>query len=692
MMNRRRFLAAAAWAPQGMFGLGRVEYRDYSRCLPDYLSRLAGEAYARRKRELAEVTTAAAVTARKEWARATFWRLIGGKLERTPLNAQVVGGFERDGYRVEKVIYESRPGVPVTANLYLPKGGRAPYPGVLFQAGHAVNGKAASLYQYCCQGLAQLGFVVLAFDPMGQGERTYYPRAGGVVTRLASADDEHTMPGKQMLLVGDTATRFQVWDAIRSLDYLAAHPMVDAGRLASTGNSGGGTLTMLLAAVDDRLACAAVASGNTENHACARFNAPGATDDAEQNLVDGATVGFDRWDTLHPFIGKPLLVLVSAKDWFGTYSPRYLENGREEFAELERLYGLAGAEGKLAWYESPLPHGLSYELRMEIYRWFRRWLQRETGQLREEPAVRAEPEEMLWCTKTGNVVRDLGSKTPQGLVREQARAIAAATGAVNWKEVLRLDAVGNPALEVRGVSEWRAVRVEAVEVATAREVWAPGWLYRRRGEEGARRWTVVVEPGGRNGRWNEEGVYAKLAAGGRTVLVADVRGVGDLSPEYPRQSARHAAWHQDEEAYAWASLMLGKPLLGQRVTDIRAMIRATGREVELVAAGKMTVAALIAAALEEAVVAVWLSEHLASYRLVVEEEEYRYPAANLVFNLLRHSDIPAMAAALAPRRVTIGGVVDGRGKPLAVEEARRWYRGAANVEVVAARVWAEMLG
>jgi cephalosporin-C deacetylase-like acetyl esterase len=100
--------------------------------------------------------------------------------------------------------------------------------------------------------LARLGYIVLAFDPMGQGERVYYPNAAGQ-TRLASSDDEHTYPGKQMLLVGDTATRFQVWDAIRSLDYLAGHPQVDPARLASTGQSGGGTLTMLLAAVDDRV-------------------------------------------------------------------------------------------------------------------------------------------------------------------------------------------------------------------------------------------------------------------------------------------------------------------------------------------------------------------------------------------------------------------------------------------------------
>jgi dienelactone hydrolase len=252
-------------------------YRDYPRCLPDYMRDLADEAYQRRNREIARLTTPEAVEARQRWARQTFWKLAGGEPERTPLEARTVGSFEREGYRVEKVVYQSRPRFHVSANLYIPTRGVPPYPAVLFQMGHSRNGKAYLPYQRCCQGLVRLGYVVLAFDPMGQGERVYYPDAGGVNSRLSSTDNEHTVPGKQMLLFGDTSTRLQVWDAIRSLDYMAALPMVDARRMATTGQSGGGTLSMFLIAADDRLATAVVCSGNTENVACANFNPPGST-------------------------------------------------------------------------------------------------------------------------------------------------------------------------------------------------------------------------------------------------------------------------------------------------------------------------------------------------------------------------------------------------------------------------------
>src|SRR5262249_35782386 len=187
--------------------------------------------------------------------------------------------------------------------------------------------------------------------------------------------------------LGHSWSRLQVWDAVRSLDYLAAAPVVDPRRLASTGQSGGATLTMLLAAVDDRLAAAAVSMGNTENFACANFNPPGSTDDAEQNLLGGPPLGLDRWDLLYPLAPKPLLLEVSARDFFGTYSPSYLTSGAEEFARLQSVYEKLGQGRRIAWRETPLPHGLSYDSRLEIYQWFSRWLKGEEKPVMEEPPV-----------------------------------------------------------------------------------------------------------------------------------------------------------------------------------------------------------------------------------------------------------------------------------------------------------------
>lgn len=693
MLTRRTWLAGAAAVVAR--AQKSIAYPQYSQMLPDYLAQLARQAYERRNAAISRLTGAAAIGGRQRWVRETFWQLTGGEPERTPLNARKLGEFDRPGYRLEKVLYESRPGLHVSANLYVPSVGKPPYPGVLFQMGHSLNGKAADPYQKCCQGLARRGYVVLAFDPMGQGERTYYPKPGGTVTRLSSADDEHTTPGRQMLLTGDTATRFQVWDAVRSLDYLAAHPMVDSTRLGSTGQSGGGTLTMLLTAVDDRLAAAAVSSGNTENFACAGFSSPGSTDDAEQNLIGSGPLGFDRWDLLYPMAPKPLLVLVSARDFFGTYSPSYLASGREEFEKLKRIYAVMGAADRLAWAETPLPHGLSYFMRVQVYKWFERWLRGSSERVEAEPQVHPEPEEMLRVGPTGNVVRDFGSKTPFGMARE--RAGSKRPGNRKAAELLRL--LGVDDLQPQGFETLARVPAEGCEVAAVQvrssgNVSVPAWLFTPGQRSAVRTAFVLFEPGGRNARWQEGGLYHELAAAGCVVCAADVRGIGELTPELGRGNPHYTRSHEGEEDYAWASLLLGKPLLGQRVTDMLAIVRAvrgdsrlSGGKLVVAALGKMTVPALFAAALEPGIESLYLAGGLVSYSSVLDSEEYSQPFANFLPGILGETDLPFVAAAMDGRRLTIAGAVDGSGRKLSIDEVRRAYSSTPAVNVKQEATW-----
>lgn len=654
-------------------------YRDYSRCLPDFLRGLAAEAYARRNREIAKLT-GAAIRARQAWARETFWKLAGGEPERTPLNARTLGSFERPDYLVEKVVYESRPGLYVPANLYIPRAGKPPYPGILFQLGHSNNGKVYDSYQRCCQGLVKLGFLVLAFDPMGQGERIYYPGPDPSRSRLSSADDEHTVPGKQMLLYGDTSTRLQAWDAVRSLDYLAAHPLVDPKRLGSTGQSGGGTTTMMLSCVDDRLAAAAVMSGNTENVACANFNPPGSTDDAEQDFVGSGPLGFDRWDMLYPIAPKPLLVSSSARDFFGTYSPSYITSGVEEFRKLERVYAALGHADRIEWTDSPLPHGLAYDSRLKVYNFFRRWFQGEAKPIDREPDVAPESEATLRVTASGSVVRSLGSATPFQMNR--ARDVQREPA-----DLLRLTGAERPAAAARftvlGRVPSRDVFIEAVEVPSAPKVWVPAWLLTPRREDPDGAAFILLEPA-RRVRWHEGELYQSLAAKGHIVCAADLRGIGDLAPEAGRGASAYTSSHNDEENYAWSSLILGKPMLGQWVTDLlavsaalRARPECKGRRLVVAARGKLTVPALFAAALDPAIDTLHLTDGLTSFQSVVDNEDYRVSFANFVPNLLRHTDLPDIAARIGARRLVLAGAVDGAGALAGLAEVQRLYPSAA---------------
>src|SRR5712692_703048 len=579
-----------------------VAYRNYPRCLPDYLRDLAAESYRRGNSAIVQLTTPAAVRARQQWARETFWELAGGQPERTPLDARKTGSFERSGYRVENIVYQSRPNFHIPANLYIPTNAAPPFPAVLFQMGHSNNGKAYEPYQRCCQSLARLGYVVLAFDPMGQGERIYYPDSTGIHSRLSSADDEHTRPGKQMLLLGDTSTRLQAWDAIRSLDYLASLPMVDSKRIGGTGQSGGATLSMMLMAADDRLAAVVEFSGNTENIACADFNPPGSTDDAEQDFIASGPAGFDRWDLMYPFAPKPLLVSVSDKDFFGTYSPDYISSGWEEFQKLQRVYEVLGHGDRLKWVDTPLPHGLEYDTRLEIYNWFGRWLKGEEQRIEREPPTAPEPDKTLWVAESGNVVHSFGGLTPFAM--NKARAVEKTPA--DLRVLLGVPAGSeSPLTTLRRVPS-REVDVEAVEVASTPRVWAPAWLFLPRGPQNNKPVVLLLDAAGRNHHWSEGELYQSLAVRGFPVCAADLRGVGDLAPEFGRGAPGYTRPHESEEDYAWASLILGRPLVGQRVADILALAAGLrkhppveSRRVVVAARGKITVPAMFAASMDK---------------------------------------------------------------------------------------------
>jgi dienelactone hydrolase len=654
MMTRRSMLFTMAG---GAAALAQPRFHNYARCLPDYLSTLARQAYQRREAALAQLKTPAAIGVRQQWVRTTLWQLIGGEPERTPLKIQDRGGFVRDGYRVVSMLYESRPGMSIPANLYVPAGAAPPYPAVLFQMGHSLNGKANDTYQKACQSLARLGYVVLAFDPFGQGERTYY--------KVGDADEEHSRLGRQLLLSGDTATRLQLWDAVRSLDVLCELPMVDRTRIASMGQSGGATLTMLLAAVDPRLACAVVSSGNTENFACDGFNPPGSTDDAEQDLIASGRVGFDRWDLLYPLAPKPLLVLVSERDSFGTYSPSYLRSGQEEFEKLRRVYALLGAEDKLEWGTTALPHGLAPELRLRSYQFLERWL-RDSRRVITEPPVKPEPDETLFA----------GAKPALPPAAPIAPAPMDATALRSF-----LGIASTPTVELTVLARDRGLHceVETCEVVSAPGIYLPAYVFTPPPSIPPRSAILLLDPAGRTRHWREGDLCQSLAAAGDLVCAFDVRGIGDLRPEFGRGSAAYNASHGAEEAYAWASLILGHPLLAQRVEDTLAMASAVrrrigpGRPLVLAAGGHMTLPALCAAALDSGIQATLLSRGLISWASLLSVEPYTEPFSSFLPGVLQHTDLPFIARLVTPRRLVLSGPVDAAGQPVAGAAVKDLY-------------------
>jgi len=332
---------------------------------------------------------------------------------------------------------------------------------------------------------------------------------------------------------------------------------------------------------------------------------------------------------------------------------------------------------------------LAYDMRLQIYNWFGRWLKGETTTIGEEPDTTLEREETLFVAGSGSVVESFHSETPFSLNRK--RTVARTPGPLD--RLLALDRPPKAPAVTLARASYRAAWIEAVEFAAAPGVWVPAWLFLPRHSDSSKPVVIVLEPSGRTA-WHEGELCDRLAARGCTVCAPDLRGTGDLTPEYARHAARSAREHANEESWAWSSLILGKPLAGQRVTDLLAVVQGlraradlSNRRLIVAARGASTVPALFAAALEPAIDGLYLAGGLVSFQNLVENEDYSHPFGNFVPGLLLHTDLPELAGAIAPRPVVLAGAVDGAGRKLAPEDVRKEYGGAKNVGLVPDALW-----
>jgi hypothetical protein len=358
--------------------------------LLSWMDGIAQQQLAAREAGLEKIHTVREAEARQAQVRAKILELLGGLPNYTgPLNARVTGRIDRPRYTIEKVIFESLPQFYVSANLYLPKEG-GKHPGVLRPMGHWGEGKVRE--QVMDANLAMKGFVVLTYDPIGQGERQQAYDARTEASLIGGATDQHFQAGAQSILAGENFARYCIWDAKRALDYLASLPEVDADKLGVTGCSGGGTLTTYISALDPRVKVAAPACYTNTWH----YLFPGPIGDSEQSFPYFLSSGLDVADYMELFAPKPWLVVSTVGDFFP------LDGVRHAYQEALDWYRIFNAENKIAWAVGPGPHGIPREVREDIYEWMIRWLKDGKGNFREEPFEPA-PDSDLLASETGQV-------------------------------------------------------------------------------------------------------------------------------------------------------------------------------------------------------------------------------------------------------------------------------------------------
>ena len=322
------------------------------------------------------------------------------KFEKTPLNARTTGILEREKFTVEKVLFESHPGFYVTAGLFLPKERQNPAPAVIYACGHTDLGFRSETYQHVILNLVDKGFIVLAFDPLGQGERLQYPDAESGKSKVGGSTKEHSYAGVQTLLTGTALTDYFIWDGIRVLDYLDTRPEVDMKRIGMTGRSGGGTQTAQIAACDDRIYAAAPECYITSFKRLLQSIGP---QDAEQNPYNSIVKGFDHADYLHIRAPKPTLIITTTHDFFS------IQGARETFAEVQKSYAALGQPENVQMVEDLGVHESTRNNREALYAFF----QKHLGLPGNSEDVETTPfsVEELWVTPTGQVGTSFECKT-----------------------------------------------------------------------------------------------------------------------------------------------------------------------------------------------------------------------------------------------------------------------------------------
>jgi cephalosporin-C deacetylase-like acetyl esterase len=640
----------------------------FPRMVHEFFVRQVRESGSRHIGKLNELKTKADAEAYVRSAQERIRQSFGPEPERTPLNPRVTGTVERETYRIENVIFDSRPGFPVTANLYIPKGHAGLRPAVVGTCGHSTNGKAEKAYQSFAQGLARLGYVCLIYDPIGQGERLQYVKED-LSSRIGVGVSEHLHAGNQQFLVGDFFGMWRAWDGIRALDYLLTRPEVDKQNVGVTGNSGGGTMTTWLCGVERRWTMAAPSCFVTTFRRNMENELP---QDTEQCPPRALALDLDHADFFAAMAPKPVIILAKERDYFD------VRGSEETYKRLRRLYRLLDAEDNVALFYGPTGHGYSQENREAMYSWFDRATSRAapssggrlngtlqaTGDVAftAEPAVVIEQDETLWCTPKGQVAAFENTRTVFDFTREKSQHLAKSRKALRGEPLRRAvaDVLKLPT-KPRGVPDYRNWRYLGSRGYPTKHAMAytvdtePGMhaiVYRLTSERWqsrpprtGKRAILYVSHFSADAELRDEPLIREVmqTESDSPVFACDVRGVGESAPDTCSPGSFHSKYGNDY-FYAIHSLMLDRPYLGQKTFDVLRVLdwlASVGHtDIHIIGRGRGALSATFAAVMSNQVKQVTLKNALTSYTAIAESEHYEWPLSVLLPNVLAHFDLP----------------------------------------------------
>ncbi|MFO0425477.1 MAG: alpha/beta hydrolase family protein [Planctomyces sp.] len=611
-----------------------------------------------------------------------------------PLNPQVLGTIQRDGYRIERIVFQTMPDVWMTANAWIPEqkqvSAKQQMPAVLCVHGHWPGAKQDPVVQARCIGLAKLGFFVLCVDAFGAGERAVGKKLG---------EYHGEMTGAMLLPVGKPLSGIQVYENRRAVDYLQTRPEVDPQRIGITGASGGGNQTMYAGGFDERFRCVvptcSVGTWQAYLHAacCMCEVVPGGLRFSEEGNILGLSAD------------RGLMVTSATKDAY-QFS---VDQARISVERARIISGLTtGQEVRHTIIESP--HHYNQPMREAMYGWMTKHLKGEgSGDAIQEPEIQTEDPETLRCypgesrpddfvtipefayrlgteltSRNADISQLSSSESLQEWQKTERKKLQDVLGLGDLRSMNGLEQLHPAGVKETSGHEFERITfqpepglsifalLDPVDIASSAE-----------NKSSPRPLAVVMDIDLGAESAFRSAVSEELRKHGWRIAAPELRATGTF--RIPSDRIGNAPDHNSAEWAMW----VGRPLLGQWVTDVRQTVDAISlsdgvlpEKIAVIGFGSSGVTALATAALDERITSAVAIRSLSSY---VSRSPYRYQHLGIMVpGILSHfGDIQHLAALAAPRQVCIADATTATGTPMSESEIQQTFSPASEIHAKA---------
>ncbi len=640
--------------------------------------------YDLRDEEIAKLETINDWRNRQEKVKSTILDVIGPLPEKTPLNPRITGILQKDGFRVEKIIYESMPGLYVTGCLFIPEGLDRKAPAILNVIGHNQEAFRAELYQILYLNLVKKGFIVLAIDPIGQGEMIQYYDPDIGFSSIGYTVVEHFYLGNQCFLSGISPGRYFAWDGIRGIDYLLTRNEVDPDRIGVTGFSGGGTVTSYIAALDDRVKVSVPCSWSTASR---RQTETKGTQDAETIFIHGLAKGITFEDLIEVRAPKPTLMTFTSRDEYLS-----IQGAREAYSEIKRAYKAFDKEANLEFVEDDFKHWMTPKIRSAIYAFFMKHMD-----IPGDPAeikVDLLTMEELKVTPTGQISTYLDAENVFSMNKKETEDLLDNLEQSRIDVKKHLDKVKLKAKELTGYIapeddsgkpffnggyQREGYTIGKYAIKGEGNYIIPLLLFVPDDQQEKYPALIYLHPKGKISEAKPGGEIESLVKKGYIVAAADVLGVGEIENTASRPAAED-----------YTAILIGRSTVGIQAGDIVRVVKylqhhnkVDAQKIGAIGIREMCIPLMHAAAFEPSINSVIFADTPISYRSIAMNKYYKIGLIERenggiihpyevdfywgVAGALTAYDLPDLIGSLAPRKVILAGLRDELLEPASEE-------------------------